>query len=411
MPDTLGAPLSAAQARRIFLNAQGLSRKRPGRRVGVKQFREYLLRQGALQLDSVNVLARAHYLPLYSRYGPYSQAALDDYLWSSGETFEHWGHEATVMPLSLLPLMHFRMEEHATRWSGHVAKKIEGTRPGLVEEVERAVNERGPLTAADLAHLEDEPRGKRGSWWDSSSTKDALEYLFLGGRVAIAGRPNFQKLYGNRDAVWGDHANYQPVETEVARQTLFDHAVAAAGIGTVADLADHFRFKKTPAKRYAESAVARGLAQWVSVEGWKQPALLAQTASDPGRVTGGALLSPFDPAVWYRDRLARMFGMHYRIEIYTPAAKRLYGYYTLPFLLGDQMVARVDLKAERKDSRLLVKAAWLEEEPAPGARRKSVEEVAAALGKELRLMASWLGLDEVSVEPVGTLAPALEEAL
>src|SRR5690606_141401 len=126
----------------------------------------------------------------------------------------------------------------------------------------------------------------------------------------------------------------------------------------------------------------------------------AQTASDPGRVTGGALLSPFDPAVWYRDRLARMFGMHYRIEIYTPAAKRLYGYYTLPFLLGDQMVARVDLEAERKDSRLLVKAAWLEEEPAPGARRKSVEEVAAALGKELRLMASWLGLDEVSVEPV-----------
>lgn len=403
--------LSAAQARRIFLHAQGLSRKRSGRRVGAQQFRDYLQRRGVLQLDSVNVLARAHYLPLFSRHGPYSQAALDDYLWSSGETFEHWGHEASVMLREFLPLMHFRMDEQATRWSEYITKKIEKVRPGLVAEVERAVIERGPLSAADLAHLEEKSDTKRGSWWDWSGTKQVLEYLFLTGRVAVAGRPNFQRLYGSREAVWGAHAQFEPLEPEDARQSLFDHAITAAGIGTVDDLADHYRFKKTPAKRYAESAVERGLASLVSVEGWKQPALLAQGAEDPGRVTGAALLSPFDPAVWYRERLLRMFGMHYRIEIYTPAAKRIYGYYTLPFLLGDQMVARVDLKADRQNSRLLVKAAWLEEEPAPGARRRTAEDIAGALAAELRLMATWLELDELIVEPKGTLAPRLSEAV
>ncbi|HZJ08160.1 MAG TPA: crosslink repair DNA glycosylase YcaQ family protein [Trueperaceae bacterium] len=399
--------LSAAQARRIFLAAQGLARKRPAGRVGDRQFRDYLERQGVLQLDSVNVLTRAHYLPLYSRYGPYPHAALDDFLWSSGEAFEHWGHEASVMPRRLLPLMRFRMDEQATRWSRYISEKVENARPGLVAEVERAVIEKGPLTAADLSHLEGETGRKRGTWWDWTDTKQALDYLFLVGRVAVAGRPNFQRVYGSPTAVWGELAEAEPVAADAARQALFEQALGAAGIGTVNDLADHFRIKKTPAKRYAKSAVERGLANWVKVEGWKEPALLARGASDPGRATGAALLAPFDPAVWYRERLLRMFGMHYRIEIYTPAPKRVYGYYTLPFLLGDQMVARADLKADRKASRLMVKAAWLEERPAPGSRRRSADEVAAALNAELRLMATWLDLDEVTVEQSGTLASAL----
>ena len=402
--------LSAAQARRIFLHAQGLSRKRSSRRVGTKQFRAYLERQGVLQLDSVNVLARAHYLPLFSRHGVYERAALDDYLWSSGETFEHWGHEATVMPLRLLPLLRHRMDEQEHRWSQHI-HKLQAQKPGLVAAVEQAVHENGPLTAADLDHLEPTERTKRGSWWDLSDTKKVLEYLFFTGRAAVAGRPNFQRLYGSPAQVWGTATAGAPLAAEDARQQLFDQAISASGIGTVADFADHFRFKKTPAQGYAKSAVARGLAEWVRVEGWKQPALLAKDAHEPGRTTGAALLSPFDPAVWFRDRLSRMFGMHYRIEIYTPAPKRIYGYYTLPFLLGDQMVARVDLKADRKTGKLLSKAAWLEEQPAPGGRGKGAEEIAAALALELRLMAQWLELDEVISEPLGTLTPALQEAL
>lgn len=399
--------LSAAEARRVFLHAQGLARRRPSGRVGVRRFREYLRRQGVLQLDSVNVLARAHYLPLFSRFGAYDHAALDDYLWSSGETFEHWGHQASVMPRSLLPALRHRMAYEEERWSRWLAKqKSERLTPALFAAVERAVHERGPLSAKDLEHLEARGR-RRGSWWDWSDTKLALEYLFITGRAAVAARPNFQRLYASPAQVWGEHACLPALERREAQQALFDLALAANGIGTVADLADHFRLKVTDARPLAESAVARGLARWVRVEGWQQRALLHADATDPGRATGAALLSPFDPACWFRDRLLRQFGMDYRIEIYTPAHKRVYGYYSLPFLLGDQMVARVDLKAERRARELRVLAAWAEEAPAPGARRRRDTEVAAALARELRLMAEWLGLSSVVVEPKGTLAAAL----
>ena len=407
MPETL----TPAEARRIFLHAQGLARKRPNRRVGDAQFRAYLQQQGVLQLDSVSVFARAHYMPLFSRFGPYDPDALDAYLWSSGETFEHWGHEASVMPLDLLPHLRHRMDEQGTRWRRYVQDKLERSKPGIVKHVEAAVHEAGPLTAADLSHLEDGAPGRRGGWWNLSDTKLALEYLFLTGRAAVAGRPNFQRLYDAPHRVWGE-AHEQPAPpVPEAQQRLFDVALASAGIGTVADLADHFRIKKTPAKRLAASSVERGLARWVRVQGWKEPALLAADARDPGRATGAALLSPFDPACRFRDRLERMFGMEYRIEIYTPARKRRYGYYTLPFLLGDQMVGRVDLKSDRKASALVAKASWLEERPAPAAKQRNPDEVAAALAAELRTAAAWHGLDDVVVEPVGNLAPALAHAV
>ncbi|HEX7041019.1 MAG TPA: crosslink repair DNA glycosylase YcaQ family protein [Trueperaceae bacterium] len=400
--------LTAAEARRVFLHAQGLARRRPGGAVGQRRFREYLLRQGVLQLDSVNVLARAHYLPLYSRFGPYDRQALDAYLWSSGETFEHWGHEASVMPRELLPSLRFRMADLAERWAKYFRRRPERYRPELFDEVERAVHELGPVTAKDLEHLEEERGGpRRQGWWDWSLTKEALEYLFFTGRAAVAGRPNFQRLYDSPARAWGEHACLPARPTREAQQRLFDIALSANWIGTVADIGDHFRIKVTQAKPLAESAVERGLARWVRVEGWREKALLYAGAEDPGRATGAALLSPFDPACWYRDRLLRQFGMDYRIEIYTPAHKRVYGYYTLPFLLGDQMVARVDLKAERRARELRVLAAWSEEAPAPGARRRRDTEVAAALARELRLMAEWLGLSSVVVEPKGTLAAAL----
>jgi uncharacterized protein YcaQ len=402
--------LSAAQARRVFLNAQSLAKRRPARAVGEKQFREYLDRQGVLQLDSVNVLARAHYLPVYSRYGPYDPAAFDRYLWSSGENFEHWGHEASMMPIRLLPALRHRMQDHAARWAQHVQETFEKQDPGLVASVEKIIAERGPVTAADLVHLDPDAGRKRGSWWDASITKQVLEYLFFTGRAATAARPNFQRLYDSPERVWGEHHHRPHLPPQEARQHLFDQALAANGIGTVDDIADHYRIKRVPLDVLADSAVERGVARWVKVEGWGEPALLAASAEDPGRAAGAALVSPFDPLCWFRDRLLRMFGMHYRIEIYTPAAKRQYGYYALPFLLGDQMVARVDLKADRKASALLVQSSWLEETVAPGGRRRPAAEVAAALATELRVMADWLRLDDVDVKPAGTLAADLLEA-
>lgn len=399
--------LSAAQARRIFLNAQGVASRRPNRKVGEKQFRAYLQRQGIVQLDSVNVLARAHYMPIYSRLGPYDQAALDSYLWSSGEAFEHWGHEASVMPIDLLPALRHRMSDFDSRWGSYVKDRVEQRAAGLIRQVEELVEAQGPITAADLTHLDPEAGRKRGSWWDASLTKEVLEYLFFSGRAATGGRPNFQRLYDAPARVWRDHHHLPALALQEARQRLFDQALTATWIGTPGDIADHYRIKKTPAKALAASVVERGLARWVEVEGWGERALLATDAVDPGRATGAALLSPFDPLCWYRDRLVRMFGMHYRIEIYTPAAKRQYGYYALPFLLGDQMVARVDLKADRKASALLVQGAWLEETPAPGGRWRTPTQVAMALTHELRLLASWQNLDDVVVKPAGTLAADL----
>ena len=197
------------------------------------------------------------------------------------------------------------MDEQELRWSQYI-QKIGKQKPGLVAAVEQAIHDGGPLTAADLDHLETSERGKRGSWWDLSDTKKVLEYLFFRGRAAVAGRPNFNRVYGSPAQVWGTAASEPPVEAEHARQQLFDLAISASGIGTVADFADHFRFKKTPAQGYARSAVARGLAEWVSVEGWKQPALLATGAHEPGRATGAALLSPFDSLVWFRERDERL---------------------------------------------------------------------------------------------------------
>ena len=286
------------------------------------------------------------------------------------------------------------------------------------------------MVARDLEHLA--PReGVRGSWWDRSYVKDALELLFITGEVAASRGANFSRTYDSTERAWGlpraSVGNWGLSEADAGQQ-LFDRAIAACGIGTTRDLADHFRLVSpagsgaTARAAWAASAVERGLADWVTVEGWDEPALLAvggptaeapwhRAATDPGRATAVTLLSPFDPVAWFRPRLARMFGMDYRIEIYTPAAQRVYGYYCLPFLMGDQMVGRVDLKADRKAGTLRVHAAWREEGTAPGARRRSDAAVANALAAELNTMTQWLGLSHIDVAPRGNIADAVRAAI
>ncbi len=374
-----------------------------------------------LQLDSVNVFARAHYLPVFSRFGPYDTSALDAFLWGpphghGAHGFEHWGHEAAVMPLDLLPPMLPRMRRE-NRWIQWARAELDAQRPGLIDAVREAVNERGPVIGADIEHLA--PReGPKGTWWDYSHVKLALEYLFFRGEIAVSRRGNFQRTYDSLERAWGAAALAAPELTLTeGRQLLFDRAIGAVGVGTMRDVADHFRLLSPKSltasdlRPFADSSVERGLAQWVDVDGWREPALLAAGATTPGRTTASALLSPFDPVCWFRPRLERMFGAEYRIEIYTPAPKRIYGYYCLMFLLGDQIAARVDLKSDRKGDRLIVAAAWREPGLAPGARRRSVAVVAAALADELRLAAQWQGLSAVDVQPRGDLAEELAAAI
>ena len=413
--------LSAPEARRTFLAAQGMASRRPSRRVRDRDFAQYLDRQGVLQLDSVNVFARAHYMPVFSRYGSYDMRALDAFIWGppdghGAHAFEHWGHEASVMPLSLLPAMLPRMHRES-EWAIYTRDKLERERPGLIDEVRAAVVANGPVVGADIDHLA--PReGPKGSWWDYSHVKTALEYLFLQGQIAGSRRGNFARTYDSLERGWGAAALAAPELTLTeGRQLFFDHAIAAVGVGTTRDIADHFRLlvpkQLTGAdlEPFADSAVERGLASWVEVDGWSEPALLATGAETPGRTTASALLSPFDPVCWYRPRLERMFGVEYRIEIYTPAPKRIWGYYCLLFLLGDQIVARVDLKSDRKSRTLVVASAWREPVLAPGARRRPDSVVAEALAGELRLAAAWQGLDAVAVEPRGDLASEVASAL
>lgn len=395
--------MRAAQARRIALAAQGFGAPRPATTPDRRHLRRVLRHTGLLQIDSVNVFQRAHYGPAFSRLGPYPNALLDDMAYRHRELFEYWGHEAALLPVALHPLMRWRMrraEQLVDRW-GHIAKVVR-ERPGYIEHILDAVRAHGPLTAGQLA--EDEQRAKDNWGWNWSDAKTTLEYLFYAGAVTAADRRNFERVYDVTERVLPRAVLDQPTpDDETAHRELLHIAARCHGIGTASDLADYFRLKVPVARPRLAELVQDGRLVEVAVDGWAQPAYMLPETTVPRRIDARALLVPFDPLIWERARTERLFGFRYRIEIYVPAPKRVHGYYVLPFLLGDSLVARVDLKSDRQAGVLRVQSAWAET-AAPA-------ETAAELATELRLTAGWLGLDDIAVADYGDLARSLRDAV
>ena len=391
--------LSLAAARRIALAAQGLGGPRSAAPVGPRRLLALADRLGLFQIDSVNVLARAHYLPAFSRLGAYDRGLLDRAAWGKPRRlFEYWGHEASLLPLDLHPLLRWRIaqaERGEIGW-GHL-RAYAGERRPEAEAVLARIAAEGPLAASDLE------TGRTG-WWEWSGAKCALEWLFWAGRITTATRRgSFERVYDLPERVLPAAILALPTpEPAEAHRALLLRAARALGVATARDLRDYFRLSPADAApRLAELAEAGALLP-VRVEGWRDLAWLDPEARRPRRVAGQALLAPFDPLIWERARAERLFGIRYRIEIYTPAEKRVHGYYVLPFLLGDRIAARVDLKSDRAAATLLVQAAHLEAGAPPG--------TAEALAAELKLMAEWLGLERIAVRRRGDLAQALREA-
>ena len=388
--------LSTAQARRVALAAQGFLDKRHAVPT-MRTFQRTLSRTGVLQVDSVNVLQRAHYMPLYSRMGPYDTTMLTRAAEKKPRRIvEYWAHVQAFMPVDLWPVMQHRMADHrAKRGKWGIVEEDPALEKSLIEEV----RDLGPSTAR---HLDDGlPRAKENWGWNWSNTRRVLDYLYTVGDLAIAGRNSqFEVLYDVPERVIPAEilARETPSLADANRE-LVRRAARSHGVATAQCLRDYYRMHT----KYVGPAIAElvedGELVPVTIDGWNRPAYLHRDARLPRRVNARALLSPFDPVVWERERTERLFDFHYRIEIYTPAPKRIYGYYVLPFLLGDRIVARVDLKADRASGRLVVKAAYAE--------RGAPDETAEELDAELRDLAGWLGLSDVTVEQRGDLAPAL----
>ena len=393
--------LSLPVARRIALAAQGFGDPLPAGVVDRRHLRRVLRRTNLLQIDSVNVFQRAHYLPAFSRLGSYDTGLLDRLAYSDHELFEYWGHEASLLPVTLQPMLRWRMERARKLeegWGGPL--RIMRDQPDFVAEVLRLVRERGPVGAGALREGERRP----GTWWSWDATKIALEYLFWAGEVTTAGRRSFERLYDLPERVLPAAVLATPTPTRAdAIRELVRLSARAHGVATERDLRDYFRLGVLDARVALSELVQEGGLLPVQVEGWSAAAYLSPDAAVPRRITRSALLSPFDPLIWERGRTERLFDFAYRIEIYVPAAKRVHGYYVLPFLFDEELAARVDLKADRKAGVLRVLAAWLE----PG---QDAAAVSAALADELRTAASWRGLRGIAVEPHGTLAAQLARA-
>ena len=377
------AKLSAAEARRVALAAQGFAEPR---RAGGRAVRRLFDRVGLIQIDSVNILSRAHYLPGFSRLGPYDRDALDRAAhYAPRRLFEYWGHEASLLPVELHPLMRWRMDRaHDEAWGS--MKRVRRDRPQLLQHVLDQVREHGPVAARDVE--QERPRRKQG-WWDWSDTKRAIEMLFWSGEVTSARRRNFERLYDVPERVLPRAVLDAPTpDPEDAQRELMRIAARSLGVAAEPELRDYFRLPLAESRaRIAELADAGELIP-VTVEGWNTRAYLHAGARIPRQVEARALLGPFDSLLWQRGRVHRLFGMQFRLEIYVPAPKRVHGYYVLPFLLGDSLVARVDLKSDRQAGALRVLATHLEPDSPP--------ETEATLRDELSLLAGWLGLDHVA---------------
>lgn len=353
-----------------------------------------------IQIDSVNVLVRSQELPLFARLGPHRRDLLP-VMAAAGELFEYWGHEASLIPVEQFPLLRFQMERAARGERHSGLASLEQRRPGYAAAVLEEVAARGPLTANELS----DGGRRRGTWWDWSDGKVALESLFMTGQVSARRRATFEREYDLTERLIPPAIYQQPAVAEAdARRELVARSARALGVATARDLFDYFRLKPVQATRpRLDELVEDGRLVPVQVEGWRETAYLDPGAATPRRVRARALLSPFDSLIWERARTDRLWAFHYRIEIYTPAPKRRFGYYVLPFLLGEHLVGRVDVKADRVAGVLRVPGAYAEPGVVP-------EEVAGPLAEELQLMASWLGLSDVEVGDRGDLAPALRSA-
>jgi uncharacterized protein YcaQ len=389
--------LSASQARRIALLAQGLADRRPTGRVDRRHVRRVLGRVGLIQIDSVNVLVRSQELPLFARLGTHPRDALTR-MTADAELFEYWCHEASLLPIAMWPLLRWRAERVDDAWGS--IHSIGRDDPGYVRAVLEEVRDRGPLTAGELSA----PGPKTESMWGWSRGKRALEHLFWIGAVTARRRPSdFARVYDLSERVIPGEVLALPAPAEDdAKRELLVRAARSLGVATARDLCDYHRLNVPRTRPLVAELAEDGRLVPVRVRGWTQPAFLHPEAHLPRWVRGRALLSPFDSLVWDRPRTERLFGFRYRIGIYTPAAQREHGYYVLPFLLGDRLVARVDLKADRRASALLVQGAHAE----PG---EATAEVAAELAEELGSMAAWLGLERVRVGGRGDLAPPLAD--
>jgi uncharacterized protein YcaQ len=391
--------LSADEARRIALAAQGFADPRPSARLDRRHLRRVIAQIGLLQIDSVNVLIRSHYMPLFSRLGAYAPELLEA-SWlgapASRELFEYWGHMASLMPFEMHPLFRWRMAEAADDHRD-IFGRLNRSRPGFMNAALDEIRERGALSAREITGA----GVSKGGWWGWSDGKRALEALFDAGRVAAAGRRGFERLYDLPERVIPARVLAMPTPTtEDAQRALMRIAASALGVGTEKDLCDYFRIRIGAGRHRIRKLVETGELIPVTVEGWREQAYVGRDVRSPRKVDASALLSPFDSLIWERARTERIFGFRYRIEIYTPSANRKYGYYVLPFLLGDRMVARVDLKSDRPTGTLLVQGAHCE----PGVRASAVAE---PLMHELATMASWLGFERIKVTQRGELAKNL----
>ena len=389
--------ISGVEARRIALAAQGFDRPRPKKDADIRHIRRAIRQMGLLQLDFVNVLVPAHYLVLYSRLGGYDRNRLHDVVYKRREFTEQWAHEASIVPMESWPLLEYRRQDYQP-WPNSPITKLKG-KSKYLSQVHDLIIKQGAVTSQDLPPVPG-PKRKAGDW-HRSLPRWALEYHFGNGTVAVANRlPNFQRVYDLPERLFDPQHLERSVSREESQRELLRLASQSYGIATMRDLADYYRMSPREAAPRVAELVENGDVTQVEVEGWNEPGLLAKGARNPRQLRCSSLLSPFDPVVWFRPRAERLFDFHYRIEIYVPASKRKWGYYVLPFLLDDRIVARVDLKADRKNKQLLVLATHKEEDID---EHRSIERLAT----ELHSLASWLDLERIKVSRRGPFARKL----